>query len=134
MDTFPSHITCMHACYAYILFTMSALLAESLAVLNDRSSPRGYECKIQQRDLPILAGYFDDVECYLDAMELSNPDKTDVRRAVQAHGTQVGMNKCLDCWQQRNPSASTFGALLNILLELKKGAIAVKIYEYMSSK
>ena len=113
---------------------MNAWHAVSGAVQNVRSSSRGRESELQQRDLPILASYFDDVECYLDAMELSNPDKTDVRAAVRAHGTQVGMNKCLECWRQRNPSTATFGALVNILLELKKGAIAVEIYEYMSSK
>ena len=93
-----------------------------------------YDREIQQHDLPYLASCFDDVEYYLDAMELASHEKTDVRRTVQTHGTQVGMNKCLDCWRGHNPSTSTIAALLDILFKLRKGAVASKVCEYWASR
>ena len=97
------------------------------------SAPRA-DCEIKQKDLPCLASYFDDVELYLDAMELDDHEKTDVRIVVHANCTRVGMKKCLEYWQRRNPSAATFGALLDILQRLKKGSIARKVFEYSATE
>ena len=86
---------------------------------------------IEQHDLPILAGYFDDVEYYLDAFELSPHEKTDVRRGVFTHGTPVGMNELLSFWRMHNPYSATFRALLDILRKLKKKQIADRILSYL---
>ena len=86
------------------------------------------DCEIEQRDLPILAGYFDDVELYLDAFELEPHEKGDVKRAI---GIQVGMNRCLGYWRKSNPTAATFGALQDILLKLGKVEIASRVIEYL---
>ena len=88
--------------------------------------------EIQQQDFMYLASFFDDVEFYLDVMQLSDSDQTDVRRAVEKHGTQVGMCKCLKLWKQHNPSSATFKSLLDILNRLAKETIAGNVCSYLT--
>ena len=125
---------CIHACNDNnnMVGSINYTYAGSQAIQSTTQSD--LSCEIKQRDLPILAGYFDDIEYYLDALELSPPEKTDVRKAARDHGTQVGMNQCLALWQQHNPSTATFFALVDILLKLRKGDIAVKVREYLQTR
>ena len=92
---------------------------------------RRVDIEIEQRDLPFLAGYFDSVEYYLDALELLPHEKTNVRRSVSKHGILVGMKRLLSFWRRRDPSAATFRVLLDILRRLKKEQIAEEILSYL---
>ena len=65
-------------------------------------------CEIEERDIIILAGYFDNVEFYLNILGLSPAEQTDVRKKV-SEGTQIAMNYCLLLWRQHNPSTATLG-------------------------
>lgn len=88
--------------------------------------------EIQQQDRPTIAGFFDNVELYLDALDLTDGERTDLRQAALQHGTQIGMIRCLECWYQHNPSAATFGSLISILLTLRRANIAMKINDYLN--
>ena len=92
---------------------------------------RRVDSEIEQRDLFFLAGYFDSVEYYLDALELSPLEKANVRKSVNSYGAHVGMTKLLSFWKERDPSAATFRALLDILERLKKEQIAEEILSYL---
>ena len=92
---------------------------------------RTVDSEIEQHDLMYLAGCFDNVEYYLDALGLSPDEKIDVRRSVSLHGTQVGVNKLLSFWRRRDPSAATFRVLLDIVRSLKKEQIADRIMRYI---
>ena len=90
-------------------------------------------CEIEERDMIILAGYFDNVEFYLNILGLSPAEQTDVRKKV-SEGTQIAMNYCLLLWRQHNPSTATLGTLLEILLSLRKEYIASKVCDYYYPK
>ncbi len=84
--------------------------------------------EIQRTDLPILAAYFDDVELYVDAMELTNSEKIDILKAESNH---LAMIVCLNIWKSKKLSQATFSVLLEMLIKLKKEAIADDICQYI---
>ena len=92
------------------------------------------DCEIEERDMTILAGYFDNVEFYLNILGLTSAEQTDARSRVSMHGTQIAMNYCLLLWKQHNPSTATLGTLLYILLSLRKEDIASKVCNYYYPK
>ncbi len=63
--------------------------------------------EVQQKDVPYLAASFDNVELYVDAMELSSGEQSDVRKMESNH---VAMIKCLNIWKRKKLSQATFGA------------------------
>ena len=95
-------------------------------VSNDRLN-----CEIQEKDIIYLAGYFDNVEYYVSALDLSPAERTDVRKKSYTDGTQIAMSHCLSLWRQHNPSTATLRTLLDILLSLKKDEIALKVCNYL---
>ena len=88
------------------------------------------DCEIEDRDIIILAGYFDNVEYYLDVLGLAPAERNDVKRKLAVDGTQIAMRDCLSLWRQHNPSTATVRALVKILLSLKKEEIASKVCMY----
>ena len=89
------------------------------------------DCEVEQKDLPVLASYFDVVEPFLDAMELAPHEKGDVRRAAQTDGVQGGISVCLECWRNHNPPAATFAALQDRLLRIGRLDIASRVIKYL---
>ena len=87
--------------------------------------------EIGQCDVPYLAGYFDDVELYLDCFGLTPGEQTTVNEKKHSSGNHVAMIKCLTIWRTTNPKAATFRALLEIVLGLQKGEIARQICQYL---
>ncbi len=87
--------------------------------------------EIQHEDVPILAAYFDDVDHYIDAMELSRSERSDVRLKGVVHSNHLAMIECLKIWKSKKPSQATFRALLDMLVKLKKGAIADQVCQYL---
>ncbi len=82
------------------------------------------DCEIQQKDIPYLALHFDNVNLYVDVMELTPGEQMDVNRADT---NQLAMIKCLKLWKGKNPAQATFRALLEMLVKLKKEEIASQV-------
>ena len=100
--------------------------------LNEQKNKGTIDSEVKQRDLPYLAGFFDNVEYYPDVFELSAAEQTDVRNmAIQS--THIAMTKCLSVWRAHNPGSATFRALIDILEKLGKPFIANKILKYIST-
>ena len=85
-------------------------------------------CEIEERDIMILAGYFDNVNFYLSVMGLSTSEQVDVRKMSS---NQLAMAECLSLWRRHNPSTATLRALLEILMRLRKEEIASKMCDLM---
>ncbi len=84
--------------------------------------------EIQQEDVSYLAACFDNVEYYMDVLGLSSGEQTDV---IQKADTHAAMIKCLNIWKRKKLPQATFRALLEMLVKLKKGTIAVQVCQYM---
>ncbi len=89
--------------------------------------------EITQDDVAELAGFFDDVELYIDFCGLTTGEQTTVNEKKHSSGNHVAMIKCLTIWRTKNPKAATFQALLNFALRLGKGEIAGQICQYITS-
>ncbi len=71
------------------------------------------------------------MEPYFDQLGLTGGEKSDVRSSALLNGTQVGMSTALSVWKSHDPWHATYGALLDIVLKLKKESIALKLCEYL---
>ena len=90
---------------------------------------------VEEADLPELAACFDNTEDYVEKLQLSPGQQTDVLRTqTSLNSTQAGMKVALKYWRNRNPVEATFRALLLILLSLLKGDVAVQVCKYLSDK
>ena len=89
--------------------------------------------EIEDKDVTFLAGYFDNVEYYLDTLELTPCEQEDVKNKVP-NGNQLAMNHCLFVWKKRYLSKATLGSLLEILLKLGKEKIASDVCAYYFPK
>ena len=92
------------------------------------------ETKVEEADLPELAVCFDNTEDYVEKLELSSGQQTDVRIQAFVNGTHAGMKLALKYWRSRNSLVATFRALLLIILSLLKGDVAVQVCKYLSDK
>ncbi|XP_064389794.1 uncharacterized protein LOC135337749 [Halichondria panicea] len=68
---------------------------------------------------------------YSTAMGLAIAEQADVN---QSRGTQTAMMKCLQIWKQHNPFQSTYRALLDIALRLRKGDTAHQICQQLTQR
>ena len=89
---------------------------------------------VKEADLPELSAYFDNIEDYVEKLQLTPGQQTDVRIQTFVNGTQVGMKVALKYWRNRNPAEATFRNLLLILLSLSKGDVAVQVCKYLYQK
>ncbi len=87
--------------------------------------------EIQQEDVPCLAAYFDNVEFYVDAMNLTTSEQSDVR-LKRIESNHLAMIKCLNIWKNKKLSQATFRALLEMLVKLRKEAIADEVCQYLT--
>ena len=90
-------------------------------------------CQIQEKDFQILSVYFDNVETYLAHLRLNSSQQTDIKDLALRRGTQVAMIEALRLWREPNPYTATYRVLVEILLDLKKGELAVRVCEYLIS-
>ena len=91
--------------------------------------------EIEQDDLAPVAMHFDNVMLYLNPLKLTTNEQADVRRETYLSGSnQVAVINCLSIWKNHKPSEATFRALINILLDLRKETIAIKICQYLNEK
>ncbi len=84
--------------------------------------------EIQQKDIPLLAAYFNFVELYVDIMELTPSEQRDVINKPNSH---VAMIECLKFWKTKKYSQATFRALLEMLVKLKKDKISAQVCQYL---
>ncbi len=86
------------------------------------------DLEIQQKDVPFLALHFDNVELYVDVMELTPGEQTDVKKSADTHEAMI---KCLRLWKGKKHEQATFRTLLKMLVKLRKEEIAVKVCQYL---
>ncbi len=92
---------------------------------------------LKEPDLPEVSACFDNTDDYLEKLELSPGQKTDVsevKAKTRLNHTQAGMKLALEYWRNKNQLQATFRALLLILLSLLKGDVAVQVCKYLSDK
>ena len=82
--------------------------------------------EIQQEDIPFLAVHFDNVDFYIYVMGLSPGERSDVL-LKKNESNHLAMIECLTIWKRKKLSQATFGALLEMLVKLKKEAIAAQV-------
>ena len=90
--------------------------------------------KIREEDIFDLAGCFDCVETYLNKLGLTAGQQTQVEELAERRDIQTAMTKALKFWRQPNPLSATYRTLLQILLDLKRGDVAVKICQYVKQE
>ena len=89
---------------------------------------------MEEDDLPELAACFDNTEDYVERLQLTPGQQTDVRTQAFVNGTQAGMKVALKYWRNSSPIESTFRALVLILLTLLKGDIALRVCSFLMNK
>ena len=90
--------------------------------------------QIQERKLLKLSAHFDNVESYLVRLGLTPSQQTDIKDLALRRGTQIAMSEALRLWREPNPYAATYRALVEVLLDLGKGKIAMEVCNYLTSK
>ena len=89
---------------------------------------------IKEQDIFKLSSFFDNVESYLVDLGLAPSHQTDIKNLVHTRGTQIAMSEALKLWRQPNPYKATYRALVEMLLNLGKGTVAVNVCAYLSSE
>ena len=92
------------------------------------------DTKVREEDLYDLAGCFDCVETYLDKLGLTAGQQTQVVDLAERRDVQTAMIKALKYWRQPNPFLATYRLLLQILLDLKRGDVAVRVCQYIKEE
>ncbi len=95
------------------------------------------DTQVEERDLPEVSACFDNTDDYLEKLELSPGQQTDVsevKAKTTLNCTQAGMKLALKYWLIKYPLQATFRALLLIILSLCKGDIAIAVCKYLSGK
>ena len=85
-------------------------------------------------DIFDLAGCFDCVEIYPDKLGLTAGQQTQVEELAERRDVQTAMTKALKFWRQPNPLLATYRTLLQILLDLKRGDVAVRVCQYIKQE
>ncbi len=109
---------------------MCSSAADKITDWKEKLGPK-LPLQIEQRDMTLVAGLFDNMELYFDQLELTDCERSDVRSSALLNGTQVGMSTALSVWKSHGSWHATYGALLDIVLKLKKESIALKLCEYL---
>ena len=82
-------------------------------------------------DLPDLSALFDHIDDYFEKFKLTFAEQDEVTRQVHLNGTQAGVKRAMKFWINKDPVKATFRALLQILLSLRKGVIAMHVCQYL---
>ena len=107
-----------------------ATLTQNIAGLTDDKLNK----VIEDQHLRSLAGYFDRIDGYVEKLQLAPGKQTDVRDLSFRRGTQTAMAEALKQWRNPNPFTATYRALLEILLDMKRGDVAAGIARYIAEK
>ena len=115
------------------------VLGLSLELLKTETNVSDHQLdgRVEEADLPELAACFDNTEDYVEKLQLTTGQQTDVsevKAKTLLNRTQAGMKVALKYWRNRNPVEATFKTLLFILLSLLKGDVAVRVCKYLANK
>ena len=115
---------------------MRSVVGLSLEVLQTKTNVSDHQLdgRVEEADLPELAACFDNTDDYVEKLQLTPGEQTDVRTQAFVNGTQAGMKVTLKYWRNRKPVAATFRTLLLILLSLLKEDVAVQVCKYLANK
>ena len=89
---------------------------------------------IREEDINKIAVHFGHVETYLDRLGLLPAQQADVKDIVYTRNTALAMAEALKLWCQPNPYTATFQALVEILLDLRRGDVAVRVCQYITEE
>ena len=92
------------------------------------------DTEVIEHDLYNLAACFDNVDTYILKLGLLPGQQTDIKDLAFRQSTQVAMAEALKLWRAPNPLVATFRALLIILLDLKRGDVAVRVCQYIAHR
>ena len=87
--------------------------------------------EVQQIDFFHIAEYFDSDEHFLYQFGLTPAQQADVKKQKD---TQSAIMRILLYWTKCNPYTATFKSMVQILLELKEGDVAVAVCKYLKNK
>ena len=90
--------------------------------------------KIREEDTYDLAGCFDQLETYLDRLKLNSAQQTDIHDLAAQRGVQIAMAQALKLWRQPKPWLATYRALVEILLDLRRGDVADRVCQYIKQE
>ncbi len=123
----------LHTCIYTGELVMTGL---TLAVLKKRNrvSDTQLDTEVIEHDIYILAGCFDNLENYLDQLRLTPGQQTYIYDIAVRQDIQTAMAKALKLWRAPNPLVATFRALLTIILDLKRGDVAVRVCQYIADR
>ena len=99
-----------------------------------RVADKHLDIGIGDSDLPEIATHCGTADDYVEKLELSAGEQTDVRTESSACGAMAGMLLALKCWVRKKASKATFRALIIILLLFCKGDDAIQICYYINRK
>ena len=88
--------------------------------------------EIREEEFHDLAGCFDCVETYLYRLGLDAGQQTDIKDLAFRCNTKTAMAEALKLWRQPNPLSATYKSLIEILLDLKRGDVAVRVCRYIT--
>ncbi len=78
-------------------------------------------------NLQVLTNCFGHYKAYLHKFRLTPGNQATIAEAMRVEGNEGAMREALSLWKQRNPSAASYRALVDILLQLGKGKEARKV-------
>ena len=90
--------------------------------------------RIREEHLHDLAGCFVQLETYLDRLGLNPAQQTDIHDLAAQRGTQIAMAQALKLWRQPKPWLATYRALVEILLDLRRGDVAFRVCQYITEE
>ena len=89
---------------------------------------------IREEDINRIACLFDEVETFLDKLGLGPAQQTDVKDIAYRYNTTQAMTRALKLWRQPNPFIATFETLLEILLSLSRGDVALRVCQLITEE
>ncbi|XP_064400741.1 NACHT, LRR and PYD domains-containing protein 3-like isoform X2 [Halichondria panicea] len=92
------------------------------------------DTEIEETDMLDMAAYFDNVETYPAMLGLSPAEQKDVKYALFLNDMQTAMFHTLKVWRQHNPSAATYRALVDIVLDMRMKELATYICQSAARK
>ena len=133
MCTFKHLLNCMCIGVSILLMCAGGLTVEKLKRETGIDDSQ-LATMIRDEHLHDLAGCFDQLETYLDRLGLYPAQQTDIHDLAAQRGIQIAMTQALKLWCQPDPYAATFQALLEILLDLRRGDVAVRVCQYITEE
>ena len=83
------------------------------------------DTEIEERDMILLAAYFNNIETFPLLLGLNPAEQQDVKYALVLNDMQTAMFLVLRLWRKANPGAATYRALVEIVLRMGVNGTAI---------